>query len=167
MRRDHSPTTLARQAEELFHALTRLIQRYQFRNRNEICCFDVSVSQYYALDALQAHGEMAVGALAKEMYLDISTLSRILDQLEKKGYVRRGAHPRDRRAYLVSLTKRGEQLNERMRALAIEQEANILRQISPSSRGDVVYAMKQLVEAVDSWRQSSCCVPKKLMKVKH
>ena len=39
-------------AEELHAALSALIRVYQFRDRDRICCHDVSVTQCYALEAL-------------------------------------------------------------------------------------------------------------------
>ncbi len=160
-------TALRRQAESLHQALNGLIRRYQFRNRNEICCFDVSVSQCHVLEALEAHGPLSMGRLAQEMYLDISTTSRVTDQLEKKKYVRRLEHPKDRRAWLVALTRQGARLLKKMHDLAIETEMKVLDQLPEASRQDVIFALQQLVNAVDSWRASSCCVLNKLKTIKH
>jgi len=160
-------STLGRQAEALHQALNDLIQRYQFRNRNEICCFDVSVSQCNALEALAAHGKMSVGHLAKQLFLEVSTMSRVLDQLEKKGYIRRADHPDDDRAWLVTLTKRGLALLAKMKILIIAQEEEVLKQIPSASRSHVIRALRLLIDAVDHWRAASCCVPNKLRKVKH
>src|SRR5690606_18937495 len=43
---------LARDAAALQRALSDLIRVYQFRDRDRICCHDISVSQCYALEAL-------------------------------------------------------------------------------------------------------------------
>ena len=45
-------------AQRLHRAVTELVRRYQFRDRNEICCFGISVSQCYALEALGRAGEL-------------------------------------------------------------------------------------------------------------
>ncbi len=155
------------QAEELHQALNGLIQRYQFRNRNEICCFDVSVSQSYALEILEARGTLGVGELSRAMYLSISTLSRVLDQLERKGYVRRGPDARDQRARQVSLTVKGKRLLARVQEASLTQGMALLQQIPASSRRSVILTLKQLAQAIDTWR--SCCVPaaRKLHRVKH
>ena len=47
---------LERDTEELYDALSDLVRVYQFRDRDRICCFDVSVSQCYALEALVRRG---------------------------------------------------------------------------------------------------------------
>lgn len=158
---------LRRQAETMHQALQQLVQRYQFRNRNEICCFDVSVSQCHALELLAAHQPVSVGGLASRMFLEISTMSRVLDQLEKKGYVRRAHPPEDDRAWKLTLTASGRRLLEKTRALTISQEMEVLKQVPASSRRHVVQAIRSLIQAVDDWRASPCCVPRKLHRVKH
>src|SRR5690606_40776192 len=48
--------------------------------------------------------------LAAHLYLDKSTASRVVDGLERKGLARRGAHPQDGRAVLLSATPAGTRL---------------------------------------------------------
>ncbi|MCY9197693.1 MarR family transcriptional regulator [Bacillus atrophaeus] len=43
---------------------------------------------------------------------DQATLTKILDLLEKKNFIRREANPRDRRSFLVVLTEAGEELKK-------------------------------------------------------
>ncbi|MDD5544753.1 MAG: MarR family transcriptional regulator [Acidobacteriia bacterium] len=160
-------STLHRQAETLHQTLQELLQRYQFRNRNEICCFDVSVSQCNALEMLADYEPVSVGELARRMFLEISTVSRVLDQLEKKAYVRRTPAPEDNRAWKLRLTARGRKLLEKTRALSIGQEMEVLKQVPAASRQHVVQAIRSLLQAVDNWRASPCCVPRKLRRVKH
>src|ERR1044071_10417005 len=80
---------LARDTEELYDALEDLLRVYQFRDRDRICCFDVSVSQCYALEGLVRRGGMTLNDLAAFLYIDKSTASRVVDALERKGYVAR------------------------------------------------------------------------------
>src|SRR5687767_3520590 len=92
-----SDPALERDARALYGALSDLIRVYQFRDRDRICCHDVSVSQCYALEALVRRGGMTLNDLAAHLYLDKSTASRVVDALERKGYVTRTSHPSDRR----------------------------------------------------------------------
>ncbi|WFE13588.1 MarR family transcriptional regulator [Bacillus atrophaeus] len=43
---------------------------------------------------------------------DQATMTKILDLLEKKNFIRREANPRDRRSFLVVLTEAGEELKK-------------------------------------------------------
>src|ERR671910_1879293 len=96
--------TLTRQATELQDALAEFIRVYQFRDRDRICCYDISPTQCYALDALLRRELATLNELAAELCLDKSTASRVVATLERKGYVARSPHPRDRRAVLLTAT---------------------------------------------------------------
>src|SRR5437016_10978058 len=102
--------TLTRQARELQDALAEFIRVYQFRDRDRICCHDVSVTQCYALDALLRRGLATLNQLAADLCLDKSTASRVVTTLERKGYVARATHPHDARAVLLTTTASGKRL---------------------------------------------------------
>ncbi len=59
------------------------------------------------LFVLDRHGDMRASALAKEVQLDLSTVSRHLRTLEDEGRVAKSADPDDKRAAQVGLTPRG------------------------------------------------------------
>ena len=75
------------EATRLYAALSDLVRVYQFRDRDRICCYDISVTQCYALEALAHAGPRTLNELAAELYLDKSTASRVVTTLERKGYV--------------------------------------------------------------------------------
>jgi DNA-binding MarR family transcriptional regulator len=74
----------------------------------------VSVTQCYAISALIARGSATLNDLAADLYLDKSTASRVVDSLEKKGYVSRSADPSDGRALRLKVTGRGRSLHARV-----------------------------------------------------
>jgi len=96
--------TLENDALALHRALGELVRVYQFRDRDRICCYDVSVTQCYALEAVVHDGPLTLNELAARMYLDKSTTSRVVDALQKKGYVDRQENPDDRRALRLEAT---------------------------------------------------------------
>src|SRR5262245_55668587 len=85
--------TLDRDAADLQAAVADLVRVYQFRDRDRICCHDVSVTQCYALETLVAHGPLRLSGLAERLFLDKSTTSRVVAALVKKGYVEQGPDP--------------------------------------------------------------------------
>ena len=60
-------------ARAVHEALSDLVRVYQFRDRDRICCHDVSVTQCYALEVLIRRGPVTLGEVAAELYLDKST----------------------------------------------------------------------------------------------
>jgi MarR family transcriptional regulator, 2-MHQ and catechol-resistance regulon repressor len=147
-------------ARELRGALSELIRVYGFRDRDRICCYDVSVTQSNALDVLAARGPLTLNALAAELYLEKSTVSRIVDGLEKKGYVVREANPESRRSILVQLTTEGTALQRRIERDLLEEEMRLLEEFDPEVRRAAARMITRLVRAAAARVDTSggtCC----------
>jgi MarR family transcriptional regulator, 2-MHQ and catechol-resistance regulon repressor len=122
-------------------ALRQLLRVYQFRDRDRICCHDVSVTQCHALEQLVEVGPMSQTALAAALYLDKSTTSRVLSALERKGYVERKKDLDDRRALRLEVTAAGRALVGTIEADILAREARLLSDFAP----DVRKAMARLI----------------------
>jgi DNA-binding MarR family transcriptional regulator len=109
-----SPARLRNDAERLHAALNQLVRVYQLRDRDTICCHDVSVTQCNALELLVERGPLRSLALADALMLDKSTTTRVVDALERKGYVERRQDPSDARAHALTVTRAGRALYERI-----------------------------------------------------
>ena len=141
--------SLQQVAEEFQAAVADLVRIYQFRDRDRICCHDVSVTQCYALETLVAAGPQRLGELASRLYLDKSTTSRVIQTLVRKGYVAQRPDPSDRRAMTVSATRKGEMLCARISDELVEQQKNLLRDLDPDVRNGVVRVLRKLADAAD------------------
>ena len=148
----NTPKRTTEQARRLHRAVTELVRRYQFRDRNEICCFGISVSQCYALEVLAQAGTLTMGALASHMQLSVSTMTRVVDQLVAHGLVQRGVDAEDRRVCCVEPTSKGRQLLERISAELLKGERAILDKLPGEHRESVIFALEELSRAVDEWR---------------
>lgn len=71
-------------------------------------------TQFLILKRLSALGPMTAGELARSIELDGGAMTRQLDQLEGKGYLRRRPHEQDRRALRIELTDEGRALTEEL-----------------------------------------------------
>jgi DNA-binding MarR family transcriptional regulator len=105
---------LGKDASDLHEAMSELVRVYQFRDRKRICYYDLSVTQCYAIETLLVHGPLTLNGLAAELYIDKSTASRVVDALERKGYVRRSVDPEDGRALQLGVTEKGRKLHSRI-----------------------------------------------------
>lgn len=150
-------SALDRDAAVLHRALSELVRAYQFRDREQICCHDISVSQCYALEALVRRGPLTLNEVAAQLLLEKSTASRMVDGLEAKGYLTRAPHPADRRALQLAATPAGRALYERIEAELVEQEKQLLSRFQPEVRQALTRLLGQLAEAAVSRLGSSCC----------
>jgi DNA-binding MarR family transcriptional regulator len=148
----------------LQHAVADLVRVYQFRDRDRICCHDVSVTQCYALETLVEHGSMRLSALAERLFLDKSTTSRVINTLVRKGYVEQRPDPTDGRATVISATRPGQRLCARITADLVEQQKQLLEDLAPEVRAGVVQVLQRLAHAADARFRAgvtggSCCTP--------
>jgi DNA-binding MarR family transcriptional regulator len=156
--------TLQADAQSVHEALSDLVRVYQFRDRDRICCHDVSVTQCYALEALIRRGPITLGEVAAELYLDKSTASRVVGTLERKRYVTRSPHPTDGRAVLVKPTAAGERLYAMIRKDLIEEEKALLSDFEPRVRKAAAQIMARLARAAEArsglGAGAACCTTK-------
>jgi len=131
--------------QALYEALSDLVRLYQFRDRDRICCHDVSVTQCYALESMVRCGPMGLNALAAELYLDKSTASRVVNALERKGYLRREGDPQDGRALILTLTPEGLRLHSQIEAEILCEERALLAQVPPAVRREMTLLLRRLV----------------------
>lgn len=130
--------------------LTLLFQRFNALQRGEKRCFGVTMSQCVTLELLHREGRRTVRGLAEGLGLDPSTVSRVVDGLEREGLVHRTRDARrDRRRVFVSLSDRGRRLARRLEQQADAYCARILERIPRDRRDDVLHTLRVLVEALD------------------
>ncbi|MFC3653125.1 MarR family winged helix-turn-helix transcriptional regulator [Dyella humi] len=71
---------------------------------------DLRFIQFLILKRLAVLGPMTATELARSVELDGGAMTRQLDQLEGRGYLRRCRHEQDRRALRIELTEEGNAL---------------------------------------------------------
>jgi DNA-binding MarR family transcriptional regulator len=142
--------SLERDAIALQNAVADLVRVYQFRDRDRICCHDVSVTQCYALETLVDHGPMRLSALAGRLFLDKSTTSRVVQALVRKGYVEQRADETDQRATTLCATKPGQRLCARITNDLVQQQRALLEDLDPEVRSAVVEVLRRLTRAADA-----------------
>jgi DNA-binding MarR family transcriptional regulator len=103
---------------------------------------------YMLLSRIAVDGPFRLSALAVEVSLDLSTVSRQVAALESAGLVRRAQDPSDRRASLVEVTALGGEVfaENRDRWLAIWAE--LLAGWTPEQRQSFAALFTQLNESI-------------------
>lgn len=82
--------------------------------------FDVTAEQWSVLNRLAEQDGITQKALAIRAEKDQTNMTRILDQLERKGLVERKVNTADRRSFLTYITEKGRALHKQL--VPIERE---------------------------------------------
>ncbi len=151
---------LERDAAALQRVLTDLIRVYQFRDRDAVCCYDISTGQSHGLERLANRGPMTLNAFAASLFLEKSSASRLADGLERKGYIRRKPGVDDARYVQLELTKRGRTLHDRIERDLLEERALVLADLTSQERKLVIESIARLSGAACARvsTEAGCCV---------
>lgn len=93
----------------------------------------VDQGEAHVLSAL-ARGPMTIAALVAAVGVKRSTLTNILDRLERRGLVTREINPNDRRSFLVRPTRGGERAAKKVAAAFAAVDAKLVRATTGSER---------------------------------
>ncbi|MEO2206580.1 MarR family transcriptional regulator [Paenibacillus pabuli] len=93
---------------EQIHALISASHALNVRSAER---FDATLqpAAFHLVRWLYSYGPTSAAALAEATAMDRSSVSRLIKQLEKSGYVMKEQDPDDRRGVLLSLTELGQQ----------------------------------------------------------
>jgi MarR family transcriptional regulator, organic hydroperoxide resistance regulator len=108
-----NPVTREDAIAEIMQSLRRLIKALQDYSQKVNTHFGITGPQLWALKTISQSGSMSLGELSKRMYINPSTITGVVDRLEKKGYVLRNRGEKDRRVVKVQLTPKGSRLAKR------------------------------------------------------
>jgi DNA-binding MarR family transcriptional regulator len=114
------------------------------------------------LSILKKEGPMTQKALGEALKVDPATMVWLIDHLEKERLVRRGEHPKDRRAHLVELSRSGRAAQARAARRLDQLEDEFLAPLSKTERHDLKRLLGKLFRNVPTQ-----CIHPKLFEGKH
>lgn len=98
-------------------AATEISRRFAARYAAEA---GLSIPEWRVLAHLGHSGAVSVRDITQRVHLDKSIVSRAASRLQEAGYVDKSGHGKDRRLIVLELTPLGQELMERLSAVADE-----------------------------------------------
>ena len=129
-------------------SFTRLARFFNQLMREQLGCGPVTVQQCYTLEAL-ADGPLSMKDLAAEVALHQSTLTRVVEKLEKQNLVQRTRIPDNQRSVEVRLTDAGRQTYLFLDAAGSQMISDLLDLIPKERRVTIVDAMEDLANLLN------------------
>ncbi|MCE7951537.1 MAG: MarR family transcriptional regulator [Xanthomonadales bacterium PRO7] len=97
--------------------VTRLMRKHFDRRA---VCFNLTRAQWRALKRLHRGEGMRQNELAEQLEMEPIAIGRVIDRLQKAGFVERRADPADRRAWRLYLTPRAHGVVDDMEQISTE-----------------------------------------------
>ena len=101
----------------------------------------------HLLSYLVPYGPCPVSELVRVFGSKHSTMTSLLDRLEKRGLVERNDNPEDKRSYLIALTPKGRKTAARVNVLVEEIEREIGKRVSKRDLAGFQKVMEAVAEA--------------------
>ena len=139
--------------EKSRQSFTRLARFINLIMREQLFCSPVTVQQCYTLEAL-ADGPKSMSALAAEVALHQSTLTRIVAKLEKQNLLIRRRRQNNQRSVEVQITEAGQQVHALLEAQSSQVISRLLDLIPENRRVAVVESMAELANLLDPGNQA-------------
>jgi DNA-binding MarR family transcriptional regulator len=100
----------------------------------------------HLLTYLRVYAPAPVGDLVRIFGVKGSTMTSMLDRLERLGLTERAVNPDDRRSFVVTLTAKGKTLADQVQEFVEETERNITRRVSKRDVDGFDAVMKAIAE---------------------
>jgi DNA-binding MarR family transcriptional regulator len=136
---------LVERSRQSFTRLARFINQLM---RAQLFCGPVTVQQCYTLEAL-IDGPKSMSALAAEVALHQSTMTRIVEKLEKQHLVTRKRKQNNQRSVEVQITQPGRQTYQFLESQSTKMISDLLDMIPKERQSSVVEAMEELANLLD------------------
>ncbi len=134
--------------ERSYRSFTRLARFINQLMREQLFCGPVTVQQCYTLEALM-DGPKTMNALAAEVAQHQSTLTRVVEKLEKQDLAHRTRKPENQRTVEVQITGKGKQTHRFLKAQSSQMISALLDLIPKDRQSSVVEAMEELSNLLD------------------
>jgi DNA-binding MarR family transcriptional regulator len=144
-----APIDFDADVQEFGELLSAMIRSFIAFERSEIFCCGVTMTQCSTLLAIGKRGKMTMNELSDWMSLATSTMTRIVDNLVRDGYIARTQDEQDRRVVYVSLTDSGAQLFDGILRIYHEYHRKIVENIPPEELHNVVEALHLLKDSIE------------------
>jgi len=134
---------------EIMQSLRRIFKAIQDYSYDVSDKFGTTGPQLWALKTISQNESLSLGELGRRMYLHPSTITGLIDRLEKKGLVERDRDQTDRRVIKLRLTSKGKGLVKRAPNPIQGKMIYGLRRLKRKELNSIHHSVQKLVEVME------------------
>lgn len=111
--------------------------------------YEVTAAQLNCLLALYENGPLPPSRIAKHMMVNSSTVTGVIDRLERKGLAERQRNSPDRRIINIQLTAAGKKMAEVAPPPIQQRVVDGLKEMSPEELNQIIDSLARLTKMLD------------------
>ena len=112
----------------------------------ELAPLDITAAQFVILKSIALGEADSASGLCKDISYDPGAMTRMLDRLERRGLVRRVAHPNDRRTSNLELTAEGKAVFPKLQASGMKVLNRFLRGFTKEEARQLESFLQRMLE---------------------
>lgn len=137
------------QTKQIIFSIRRLIQASELYTKELNKKYQISAAQLNCILTLYEYGPLPPSKIANHMMVKSSTVTGVVDRLEKKGLVERMRNSPDRRVITIQLTIAGKKLAQNAPPPIQQKIIDGLRQTEKSRINQIVRSLNMLTDMLD------------------
>lgn len=129
---------------KLFVVLTRALDSVRKSIEKEIRSYGLNPTEFAVLELLYNKGEQTVQKIGEKVLIASSSITYVVDKLEKKNLILRTPNPEDRRITQVSITDEGKALMDDIFPGHAKAVQRILEGLTMEEKEEMISQLKKL-----------------------
>ena len=129
---------------KLFVVLTRALDSVRKSVEKEIRSYGLNPTEFAVLELLYNKGEQTVQKIGEKVLIASSSITYVVDKLEKKNLILRTPNPEDRRITQVSITEEGKIRMDEIFPGHVKAVQRILEGLDTREKEEMIIHLKKL-----------------------
>ena len=135
--------------KQIIFSIRKLVQASELYTKELNKKYQVSTAQLNCILTLYEYGPLPPSQIAKHMMVKSSTVTGVVDRLEKKGIAERMRNSPDRRVITIQLTETGKKLAENAPPPIQQKIIDGLKQTDKNKVEQIVSSLNMLTSMLD------------------
>ncbi len=135
--------------KQIIYSIRRLIQASELYTKELNKKYQISSAQLNCILTLDENGPLPPSKIAQHMMVKSSTVTGVVDRLEKKGFAERMRNSPDRRVITIQLTEAGKKLAENAPPPIQQKIIDGLKQTEKAKIEQIARSLSMLTDMLD------------------
>lgn len=132
----------------VFYSIEKAIKTYRQFAQRRISAqnIDITIDQLLVLRAIQDYNGISQTQIGELIFKDYASVTRMIDLLVKKGYLKRSYHPEDRRRHALRITPAGEEVIAKLNTVVAGNRQRALEGIPVEEIEQLRHILNKIIE---------------------